>query len=157
MNIITFQNIYSLYAGQTFMKRQSLQVRREGERMKMGLQKYTARGWEIIEDPSHAVSFDFGPRYVGDGNTWILPLDTTGVKTASTDALTAHSWSLLRGDCEGKEMAYHEVSIWSWWELRYAYAIDARWYDNNSKRGDPLLKWWARKRTLDVPRRPDFQ
>lgn len=98
MNIISHSHAYSLFPRGTFESKSSLVVvRKITEGTRRALEKYHARGWRIqysreSEDVEVAVessrAFQLGERWVDDKQTWVLPLDMTGVVLPQLDAMT---------------------------------------------------------------------
>ena len=93
MNIITYNAAYSLYPYATFERRDTI-VLNARSRAQEALTKYASRGWRILAKSSplnsylHSSRRNFlyspwffvdKPRWVCDGMSWTIPLDTTGV------------------------------------------------------------------------------
>lgn len=134
MNIVSFENIYSLCPFPTFIERRSLRMSDEGNDQKAAIAKYEERGWKILDIGAwdervgyRKSPFRGGLRHVGDQFTMTIPLDITGVEISSPrfaeplqDCLTSHSWRLkYYGVDENCDYARHEVSIWASAALKY--------------------------------------
>jgi hypothetical protein len=115
MNIVSFENAYSLYPKETFETRRSLVCVSAGPRQETARQKYANRGWELFtsvsdeEKKSLRSSLRQGNRWVGDRNCWTLPLGCEGVDLSS--CITP------RTDCP-----VHDYLALHTWQLRYAPA-----------------------------------
>jgi hypothetical protein len=84
MNIISFEKAYSLYPWTTFEERRSLINVPVSPHYDQAFEKYSARGWKMIRDPSPTTSipreFRIKSRWIDDRYTWVIPLDLEGVQ-----------------------------------------------------------------------------
>lgn len=98
MNVISFNTAYCLYARATLERRLTLVTRPRGYRINAALAKYEARGWTILRRVDAELDVRCFPtvgRSVSDTHTWVLPLDTTGIRQVShIDPVAATSWHL---------------------------------------------------------------
>ncbi|KAH8801844.1 hypothetical protein DL96DRAFT_1538137 [Flagelloscypha sp. PMI_526] len=82
MNIITYKTAVSLFPLSSFHLHETLVTTSVGDKGKAGLQKYSARGWTVLErgkdssldkyDPPK--EYRPGTRHVGDNHSWIFHL-----------------------------------------------------------------------------------
>jgi hypothetical protein len=110
MNIISFENAYSLYPKETFENRRSLICESAGPRQEIARQKYASRGWEFFTSVSHKDKKDLrsslrrGNRWIGDRFCWIISLSCEGLDLSRCshphfdlpvhDCLGLHTWRL---------------------------------------------------------------
>lgn len=84
MNLITSEAAYALYPLATFVERKSLCMP-PGRHSAGAIQKYVHRGWRVYFIPTPGDISGRAPfmlnvaRWVGDADTWVLPLDQTGI------------------------------------------------------------------------------
>lgn len=140
MNLISFENIYSLYPYTTFVERETLKIAYEGDSQTRALRRYEKRGWKTLRLPPFQDQVGRrkwsplceGLRSIGDKYTLTIPLDTTGVDATSPyfaeplhDGVAAHSWRLkyvyVHKVCDA---AIHKVTVWASSGLRYRYLIE---------------------------------
>ncbi|KII94494.1 hypothetical protein PLICRDRAFT_169248 [Plicaturopsis crispa FD-325 SS-3] len=125
MNIISFENAYSLYPKATFEERRALIVATAGPKQEAGRKKYADRGWKMLEKIPPDVrypnsSFRLGDRWLGDSQTWTLPLDTSTLQLTPPpgcpsdfvfdDNLAIHNWILGKDSDRNAEMQFAVLS-----------------------------------------------
>ncbi|KAK7022986.1 hypothetical protein R3P38DRAFT_3194897 [Favolaschia claudopus] len=81
MNLITHSTAFSLYPWHTFVRRKALEidsgVSDVGQARVAARQKYTNRGWSMLNRPSSSSKSEFGlpvKRYLGDKFSWTITL-----------------------------------------------------------------------------------
>ncbi|KAI0349679.1 hypothetical protein OH77DRAFT_1490395 [Trametes cingulata] len=90
MNVISFERAYCIFPLATLERRVSLLAyssQGRSTRRVEGLDKYTARGFHMLAYlpladlvlPHKLAPFTFGPRWLGDRDTWVIKLDTTHI------------------------------------------------------------------------------
>ncbi|EMD40267.1 hypothetical protein CERSUDRAFT_44125 [Gelatoporia subvermispora B] len=137
MNVVAYDKAYALYPQATFEERISLVCKREAERQDDALTKYEERGWSMLRvlpnsaDDCDDSGFQLGPRFLGDGHSWVIPLDLAGVDRPprasplsaplSQDPVAATSWRVGRHLATG--MAVIEFDTIQSEVLRYSYVI----------------------------------
>ncbi len=130
MNVISYNAAYCLFPRATLEECRSLISRISQERpirRAEGLIKYSARGFSMLQfldsdelrTPKWSRSFTFGPRWVGDPYTWIIPLDMEGVlpppppnpysSARSQDPVILTSFSVRYNSCDGAIMEFKIV------------------------------------------------
>lgn len=141
MNVISFNKAYCLFPRATLEERRSLlswSSQGRSNRRQEGLDKYSARGFAMLnyleEDEfitSHrGRSFPFGPRWLGDIDTWVINLDVQGVQfppspdpsaaTRICDPVVTTSFFMRYDDNDGAIM---DFSVLESPVLRYSYVI----------------------------------
>lgn len=141
MNVISYEKAYCLFPLATLEGRVSLlsySSHGRSERRARGAAKYTARGFRLVDFLSHtelafpheAVPFSFGPRWVGDSDTWVIPLDMHGIlppppanpySTARThDPVALCSFSVTYSITDGTIMDFSVVESQV---LKYSYIV----------------------------------
>jgi hypothetical protein len=110
MNVIAYNQAYSLYPAVTFEKRTSLvTLKRAREKDFPSLEKYVRRGWRILYhlSPEDEPAYALGSCWVNDEHSWVIDLpdlpDFPNAKPAPTphshplrdDPVAATNWSLL--------------------------------------------------------------
>jgi hypothetical protein len=128
MNIISFENAYSLYPRATFEERRSLVCASAGPNQDAALLKYEARGWDTSHELSIQDQHDpqsslrVGYRWIDDDASWIFPLDTTQLAIPSdypSDPASLTNWKLVCND----EDAGIEVDTVTSQLLEHCYAL----------------------------------
>lgn len=130
MNVISYNAAYCLFPRATLEERRSLISRTSQERpirRAEGLIKYSARGFSMLQfldndelrTPKRSSSFTFGPRWLDDPYTWVIPLDMEGVRpppspnpyssARSQDPVILTSFSLRYNSCDGAVMNFSIV------------------------------------------------
>lgn len=91
MNVLTYKAAYSFFPNETFEKRRNVCFAGRDIISPDAIEKYTLRGWPLINDYSLAHDARDAPtknrtlrlrqRWVGDSDTWIFPFDTAGLES----------------------------------------------------------------------------
>lgn len=90
MNIISYEKAYCLFPSATLEQRLSLlsqSSRGRSEARSESVEKYAERGYRILTflpladlvPPRKRPTFALGPRWLGDSDTWVIPLDTQDI------------------------------------------------------------------------------
>ncbi len=130
MNVISYDSAYCLFPRATLEERRSLlswSSQGRSKRRAEGLIKYSARGFRMLHflDPDDLKmpkpnrAFTFGPRWLGDPYTWVIPLDMEGVlpppppnpysSARSRDPVVLTSFSVRYNSCDGAIMDFSVV------------------------------------------------
>lgn len=141
MNVISYEYAYCLFPVATLEERASLlsySSQGRSKRRAEGLVKYSARGFQMLdslsltdlESPRKISPFTFGPRWIGDRDTWVIRLDTHGIPAPpppnpysvarSNDPVALASFSVRYDVTEGAIM---DFSIVESPVLKYAYVF----------------------------------
>ncbi|KAI0941065.1 hypothetical protein AcV7_002714 [Taiwanofungus camphoratus] len=136
MNVISFDKAFCLYPRATLEERRALVCGREGLRQESAIAKYAARGWQMVDElpledrGNDNRSFRFGPRWIKDGDSWVIPLNLDDVvgpppftarsTPLSEDPVISTTWKLVYDLSQRAMMVY---SVLSSPILRYSYLI----------------------------------
>ncbi|CAL1699944.1 unnamed protein product [Somion occarium] len=141
MNVISFENAYSLYPKATFEARSSLVCATDGPKQEPAMEKYKERGWTMVKQTSVAELKDLfhfkraSCRYMGDKYCWTIPLDKDSItelvqpgigKVSSMlthDPVAASNWKLIYNPILGGSMHFDSLSE-THLELKYVYASE---------------------------------
>lgn len=143
MNVISYHRAYCLFPNATVESHRSLlswSSQGRSTRRAEGLEKYRKRGFHMehhlspaeLSAPIHMqpTFFSLGPRWLGDADTWVIPLDTASISTPpqpnpySTqlhrDPVSVASFSVRYDPSDGVIMTF---SVFESGALRYAYVL----------------------------------
>ena len=126
MNVIAWDRAYCLYPRATFEARLALYCQTVDERDLIVIDKYRARGWDIVHEwpalhpatarPLPISLIPLAPRWIGDRHAWSLPLSLTGITLPSAigrspprtaDPVLCSSWTVIPRRAPG---------LMGWWE-----------------------------------------
>jgi hypothetical protein len=116
VNVISWNRSYAIYAAPTFKHHKTYLQKKLDDTIGGLLRKYSQRGWqtddilwrEEAKDPRQPFR---QVRRVGDRWTWILPLDTSGVKASKTpDSVLEYSqFSMTALGAEEEPRGVHDI------------------------------------------------
>jgi len=118
MNAITHEAAYALFPNATFEENITLLTTKESIKRDQAIQKYAARGWKAVstissEDQENKnAPLRSGKRWISDNQTWIIPLDASGVGSGD-DPILNGSFDL-----------YHNTQDRTS-EMRFVYVVDS--------------------------------
>ncbi|KZT06562.1 uncharacterized protein LAESUDRAFT_700451 [Laetiporus sulphureus 93-53] len=126
MNVISYEKAYSLYPRATFKERRSLVCATDGPKQEPAIEKYSARGWQMLrklsrkERRSTNCSFRGGSRWIADHDSWVIELDLAGVDLSPAlssaslplvcDPVAVTNWTLQFSNYEPHGMEFTVVS-----------------------------------------------
>ncbi|KAI1787861.1 hypothetical protein LXA43DRAFT_895612, partial [Ganoderma leucocontextum] len=143
MNVISYQQAYCLFPHATVESHRSLlswSSQSRSTRRAEGLEKYKKRGFHMEHHLSpaelsapireSATPFALGPRWLGDADTWVIPLETSYIpyppppNPYSTglyrDPVSVASFSVRYDPSDGAIMTFSVIESEA---LKYAYAL----------------------------------
>ncbi|KZV80359.1 hypothetical protein EXIGLDRAFT_687457 [Exidia glandulosa HHB12029] len=105
MNIVTWDRAIALYPLGTLEQRRTMVTHSTSDGYWKAIRKYTDRGFTLYADLSRfnddftRGAFRFGPRFFGDSQSWVVPLDTTGIDAPKEPvAVEGNSWEIYWND-----------------------------------------------------------
>lgn len=142
MNVISYESAYCLFPLATVESRRSLlswSSQGRSTRRQQGIDKYKKRHFQMEEalslaevlSPIRKTPFTLGPHWVGDGDTWVIPLSTKHIVNHSPplnpyslalrhDPVRVASFSVRYHPTDGAIMTFSVIKSSA---LKYAYVL----------------------------------